>query len=297
MEWFIYALLAPILWAGCNVLDKIILEKHIKNPISYQIVISFFDIISIIILLIIAPISTNIFGFFMGIMIGVIGVIAVIFYNKSIKDEEASRVVPLAYISSIFVPILAYIFLGEILNFQKYLGVIFILIGGILISFKKTIEKWHFSSAVKFMIISAFLWGVSSIIAKYVLNSIDYFSLTLWQFLGYIITVPLLLATSNSRENFWGYLKNFNKKIFSLMIINTIIYLIAILAFYFATSITDISLVYAIASTQPFFIFIYMLIITTIAPSIVKEKIDKSSILFKIIAICLIFIGTLLIEF
>jgi drug/metabolite transporter (DMT)-like permease len=109
--------------------------------------------------------------------------------------------------------------------------------------------------------------------------------------------VPLLLATSNSRENFWGYLKNFNKKIFSLMIINTIIYLIAILAFYFATSITDISLVYAIASTQPFFIFIYMLIITKIAPSIVKEKIDKSSILFKIIAICLIFIGTLLIEF
>jgi drug/metabolite transporter (DMT)-like permease len=297
MEWFVYALLAPILWAGCNVLDKIILEKHIKNPISYQIVISFFDIIGIIILLIIAPISTNIFGFFMGIVIGIIGVIAVIFYNKSMKDEEASRVVPLAYISSIFIPILAYLFLGEVFGFQKYLGIIFIAIGSILISFKKTIKKWHFSSAVKFMIISAFLWGISSIIAKYVLNSIDYFSLTLWQFLGYIVTIPVFLASNNIRENFWGCVKIFNKKTFSLMILNTIIYLIAILSFYFAISISSVSLVYAIVSTQPFFIFTYMLIITKVAPTVTTEKIDKSSITFKIIAICLIFIGTLLIEF
>jgi uncharacterized membrane protein len=296
MEWFIYALMAPILWAGCNVLDKIILEKHIKNPISYQIVISFFDIISIMIILFIVPVSANFYGLFIGILIGVLGVVAVIFYNKSMMDEEASRVVPLAYLSSIFVPILAYIFLGEILNFQKYLGIIFILIGGILISFKKTIKKWHFSSAIKFMIISAFLWGTSSIIAKYVLNSIDYFSLTLWQFVGYIITVPLLLMSSNTRENFYGYVKNFNKKTFYLMILNTIIYLIAILSFYFATSITDISLVYAIASTQPFFIFAYMLVITKLAPHVITEKIDKESIVFKIIAICLIFIGTLLIE-
>jgi uncharacterized membrane protein len=296
MEWFIYALLAPILWAGCNVLDKIILERHIKNPISYQIVISFFDIIGIIIILLIAPVSANIYGFILGVIIGIIGVVAVIFYNKSIKDEEASRVVPLAYLSSIFVPILAYIFLGEILNFQKYLGIIFILIGGILISFKKTIKKWHFSSAIKFMIISAFLWGISSIIAKYTLNSIDYFSLTLWQFVGYIFTIPLLLISSDTRENFYGYVKNFNKKIFYLMILNTIIYLIAILSFYFAASITDISLVYAIASTQPFFIFAYMLVITKLVPHVITEKIDKQSIVFKIIAICLIFIGTLLIE-
>jgi drug/metabolite transporter (DMT)-like permease len=114
---------------------------------------------------------------------------------------------------------------------------------------------------------------------------------------GYIVTLPLLLASNNIRKNFWGYVKNFNEKTFSLMILNTLIYLIAILSFYFATSTSSISLVYAIASTQPFFIFAYMLIITKIVPKVITEKIDKSSILFKIIAICLIFIGTLLIEF
>ena len=95
---------------------------------------------------------------------------------------------------------------------KPLLGIIFIAIGSILISFKKTIKKWHFSSAVKFMIISAFLWGLTSVISKYILNSIDYFSLTLWQFLGYIVTVPLLLAPISIRKNFLGYVKNFNKK-------------------------------------------------------------------------------------
>ncbi len=123
MDWVIFAFLAPLLWSVCNVIDKFLLEKRIRNPISYQIIMTFFNTINIIIILLIAPISTNFYGFLFGIITGLLGVIAVIFYNKSMIYEEASRVVPLVYINSIFVLILAYIFLGELFNFGKYLGV------------------------------------------------------------------------------------------------------------------------------------------------------------------------------
>jgi drug/metabolite transporter (DMT)-like permease len=292
MEWFIFALLAPTLWAFCNVIDKFLLQKRIKDPISYEIFISLFNIISLLIIFIVAPISTNIYGFFLGLIVGIIGVVAVIFYNKSMIDEEASRVIPLIYLDSIFVVILAYIFLGEVFNFQKYLGIVLILIGGILILFKRSTKKWHFSSVLKFIVIAGVLWAISSVLSKYVLGFIDYYSITVWQFVGYFITVPFFLSSTRIRRNFLKDIKKVDKKVFWLMIINTLIYLIAVLSFYFATSIGSISLVYAIASTQPFFIFAYSFIITKFAPDIIKEDIDKSTIFLKILAIVLIFLGT-----
>jgi len=295
MDWFLLAFIPPIFWAFCNVIDKFLLEKYIKDPISYQIFISFFDIISIVIILVLSSVSGNFYVFLLGITIGMLGVIATTLYNKSMLDEEASRVVPLVYLDSIFVVILAYIFLGEVFNFQKYLGIILIVAGGILISLKKMVKKWCFSSAVKFILIAGFLWAISSIISKYTLNFTDYFSLTAFQMLGYIIFGPLFLLSNRIRKNFLSCMKRFDKKAFLLMISVTLIYLIGVLSFYFAASISSISLVYAIVSTQPFFIFTYMLIITKMAPGIVKEEIDKSTILLKIIAICLIFLGTLFI--
>jgi len=291
MEWFIFALLAPILWSGCNVIDKFLLEKYIKDPISYQVLICFFDIMSIIIILLFSSVSWNIYVFFLGMIIGLLGVIATTLYNKSMIDEEASRVVPLVYLDSIFVVILAYMFLGEVFNFQKYLGIIFIVIGGILISFKKIVKKWHFSSVVKFILVAGFLWAISSVISKYTLNFTDYVSLTALQMLGYVIFGPLFLLSNKVRSNFLSYMKKFDRKIF-LLIIATLIYLVGVLSFYYAASIGSISLVYTIVSTQPFFIFVYTVIITKIAPGIIKEGIDRSTILLKIIAICLIFLGT-----
>ena len=295
MEWLIYALIAPFLWAFCNVIDKFMLDKYVKDSISYQVLTSLFNSIGVIILLLIVSISTNFHGVFLGIIISILGVIAVIFYNKSLMNEEASRIVPLAYISSIFVVILAYIFLGEVFSFHKYLGIILIFIGGAMISFKRIVKKWHFSSAVKFILISAFMWGVGSVISKYTLGFVDFYSLTFWQLMGFLIFGPLFLSYQKIRTKFLRNIKKFNKKVFILMVFNALFYLIGLLSFLYAISIDSVSLVYAVASTQPFFIFVYMLIITKMVPKIIEEKIDKSTILLKIIAICLIFLGTIFI--
>ncbi|MHA1874359.1 MAG: EamA family transporter, partial [Candidatus Heimdallarchaeaceae archaeon] len=272
MDWVLFALLAPLFWACCNVIDKFLLEKRIRDAISYQIIITLFNTINIVILLLIAPISTNFYGFILGMIIGLLGIIAVTFYNKSMIYEEASRVVPLVYLSSIFVLILAYIFLGEVFNLEKYIGIIFIVIGGALISYKKIVKKWYFSSAVKFTLIAAFLWGASSVISKYTLGFIDFFTLTVWQLIGYLVFGPLFLLSRRVRRNFLKDIRKFDKKITILMVLNTLFYLIGLLSFFFAASIGMISLVYAIVSTQPFFIFIYMLLISKLAPQIIREK-------------------------
>lgn len=297
MEWLIFALLAPILWAFTNVIDKFLLEKHIRNPISYEIFITIFNLIGIITVLLIARVSTDLYGAFLSIISGGISVIAVVFYNNSMIHEEASRVIPIVYFSSIFVSILAYVFLGEFFNLEKYLGIIFIFLGGVLISYKKIDKKWCFSSAIKFALISAFLWAISSILTKYTLGFIDFYTLTVWQLVGYFIFGPLFLLSDKVRTNFLEITRKFNKKIFVLMTLNSLIYLVAVLSFFYAISIGKVSLVYSVISTQPFFIFIYMLIISKLAPKIVKEEIDKSTIILKLVAVFLIFFGSWLIVF
>jgi len=136
MEWFIFALLAPILWAGCNVIDKILLTKRFKNPFTYQIWTAIFDGAAAILLIILLPISFSYPGFLLGIIIGIINVFSFLLYNKAMLVEEASRVIPLSYLNALFILPMSYIFFGEVLNSQKYFGILFLVAGAMLISYK-----------------------------------------------------------------------------------------------------------------------------------------------------------------
>jgi drug/metabolite transporter (DMT)-like permease len=86
--------------------------------------------------------------------------------------------------------------------------------------------------------------------------------------------------------------KKLNKKILSVRILSAIFYYIGMIFFFIALSIGFVSLTTAIISIQPLITFLYTTALTLFAPKIIKEKIDKSTIILKLIAILLIFIGT-----
>ena len=293
MDWLIFAFLAPMLWACCNIIDKFLLEKYIKNPISYQILGILIYIPIIPLLLILVPISSSYPGFLFGIMIGLIDMGAILFYTKALTLEEASRVVPLSYLNTVFVLPLAYIFFRELLSLQKYLGIILLVIGSTLISFKKIrLKKWRISPALKIILLLALLWACINVLDKYALGLMDYWSLIFWGTIGYLITGSFLLSFKRLRQTLLRDLHKVNKKILSVRILPVIFYYIGLIFFLSALSRGFVSLVSGIISIQPFITFLYTTILTLFAPNIIKEKIDKETILLKLIAICLIFIGT-----
>jgi drug/metabolite transporter (DMT)-like permease len=296
MDWLLLAFLAPVLWASCNVIDKFLLEKHIKNPISYQLMGMLVYTPIIILFPILLPISFAYPLFLLGFAIGLIDISAVLLYCKALTLEEASRVVPLSYLNTLFVLPLAYLFFEEVLSLQKYFGIILLLAGSILISYKKIeLNKWKISSALRIILVLAALWAFVNVLDKYALQFMNYYSLIFWGTIGYSTAVLFLLSMKRLRQNFFRDFHRMNKKLLSVRILSLIFYYIGLVFFLSALNSGFVSLVSGIISIQPFITFLYTTTLTLLAPNIIEERIDKSIITLKLIAILFVFFGSWLI--
>jgi transporter family protein len=295
MEWFLFALLAPILWAMNNVIDKIIFNRYVKNPFSYQVIIQVTNIPVVIAFLFFVNISTDIFSL-VGILYGGILAITFVLYNKVLMKEEASRVMALFYINPIFILLLAVMFLGESLSISKYLGIILLVLSAILVSYKRVKGKMKLSFyAIELILIFSFIWASGQVLSKWVFNFTNYLSFLFWTIIGAVIAGFSFLISKNIRKDFLADVKRMGKIGWGLRIFEASTYYVALTSFYVAISIGFISLVGAIPSIQPFFVFLYSLFFSIFLPNIVKEETNKHTVLMKLLAVIFIFIGSWLI--
>lgn len=68
------------------------------------------------------------------ILAGIAGAISWLFYFLALKSGDATKIVAIDRLSLVFVAILAFIFLGETLNWQEMLGVAMMVGGAIIVS-------------------------------------------------------------------------------------------------------------------------------------------------------------------
>lgn len=89
--------------------------------------------------------------------------------------EEASKVAILTRLTPIFVIPLAVIFLGEVLTLNKYLGIILLAFGGIVISAKEVdIRRLQLSKGLLLITVFNLLIAGTSVARKFVLNHNEY---------------------------------------------------------------------------------------------------------------------------
>lgn len=296
MEWFFFALLAPILWAVLNIIDKYFLTKLIKNAFSYQILTLLFDGSIVLPFFLFVKISFAYPWFILSILLSVIISFIFIYYNKALMIEETSRVIIMFYLNPLFALILAYVFLGETLNLSKYIGILFLVLSAILISYKRSKGKFKFSAALGYVLIVSVSWAASNVFTKYAFNFIDYFSFLFGTVVGYLICGLILLCSPKYRKDFFNDMHKANKKkVFFWRIFSVIVYYIALISFYIAISKESVSLVSAIPSLQPLFVLVYTIILSLFIPKILSEKISKLIMFLKILSVILIFVGTWLI--
>lgn len=295
MDWLIFALVAPMLWAVGVVIDKYILTKHMQDPFSYQLLYTITEA-PILLLLLFTSISFAFPWFVLGIVGGLGTYLGLILYFKAMAIEEASRVISLLYISPIFVLPLAYVFLEEILSLPSYVGVAFLVLGAIFISYRKEEGRNSMiSPALGLILASGVVWAGYEVLTKYVLDTIDYSSYLFWNFIGTIIIALSLFCFPKIRGNFLNDLQRVNRTVLFWRIVNTTLGLVAIIFYYIAMSGGLVSLVAAASSLEPFFVFTFTLLLSLFLPKILKEEIEKGAVTIKTLAIILIIFGTLLI--
>jgi uncharacterized membrane protein len=294
MEWFVFALLASIMFALCNVFDKFNLTKKIKNSFSYNIIGIAFNIFPVLLLIFYLKLNFD-FSTLLATMYGLIFVFLYVVYNKAMMEEDASRVVSISKISPIFVLALSFLLLNEVLNYHKYFGIIFLVISALLVSYKKSEKRFHLSTGIILAFCFSFSIAVMGIITKYTLGYIDYWTFFLWNLIGNMIGCLFMILIPSIRRNAIRDASKIDKRTFLTVFLASMFTWLGYLFYFVATSLGNVSLVSALGSIQPLTVFIITLFLTVHRPKILKEEISKMSLTFKILAVIFIIIGSYLI--
>lgn len=141
MNWFFFALAAPVLWAMVNIADKYLVAKFSqkeKERSSGGLVL-FSSFIAIFIALLIQFFVPNVSDIpaldkILLVLTGVLTVVWIVLYLFTLETEEISVVAPWFLTVPIFGFVLGYIFLGETLSFKQVLGSFVTLLGVLIIS-------------------------------------------------------------------------------------------------------------------------------------------------------------------
>ncbi len=294
MEWFIFAVIAPILWAGCNVVDKIIFQNYKISVFSSLIMLQLLNIPFILIFLLFVKINFDVFAI-SGMFYGIISSASILFFSKAIKKEEVSRVISLYYTEPLFIAVFAAILLGEALTIIKYAGIGLLVISAIMVSYKKYQGRIILSSSLFLVLSSVTIWSLLYIFLKWVSNFTSVYSFLFWSFIGGILTASMFLLSDKLKKDFIRDAKGFDRFAWIARTMGNGIFWIATASFYTAISISKISVVGAIPSFQPFFVLLYVLLIGLFMPKLLKEENNSQTVMLKLLAVALIFIGSYLI--
>jgi transporter family protein len=294
LDWVIYAVLAQLLWSIAIIFDKLLRIKYIDN--SYVLAI-FFSIFYFLPLIFILPfINIGIPAFKELIILLLIGstiTLALLPYIKSLSLDDASRVIPLWQITPIFVLLMAFLFLKEKLTINNYIGFFLLLIGGFLISVKKIKGLFRISLVFWLMLLSSFIFAIGEVLIKYIYSSQSYWTVFFWILIGQLFSSLFLLFINSIRISFLNTLSKINRISFILLLGTSLGGFFGRLLYYLAIMLGSVSIVSVIGGLEGFFVLVYALFLSLWFPKILREEIDKRTILIKIIAIFLMVSGLL----
>lgn len=215
-------------------------------------------------------------------------------FYTALKVIDSSIVAALFSLGQISIPVMSFLFLGEILSLSQYIGFLVIIMASVALSIKgNKIPK--LSRAFYYMVLASILRAVYAIVEKYVLiEDINWVNMVVYpNLISGIIPFLFLLRTkwrNDIVKNFPPYLGRF--RIFAL---NEFICFLRLVAQVFGMSGLSPVVSVSIDATSPIFLlgFCYFLLKKYNIP--LNEKISKQLLMKKLFCFVLIILGVILV--
>src|SRR3989344_6570196 len=156
--WLLIAFLAPAFYALSNVLDNFLANKKFKNPTTLAFYTSSFNILFLPVVFVflnpkIPPVSALPILF----LLGLINILYLYPYYKGLQSDDTSIAISFFGLGRIFIPILAFFIVGEVLMASQYLGVGLIVLSSTLLSLRGWRQNFKFSRAFWYIGLAAFI--------------------------------------------------------------------------------------------------------------------------------------------
>lgn len=189
--YIIFSLIAAFFFSLSTLTNKFASKHKIANPW----VMLFYSTLTFVPFLLLVPLFFNvsfpIAGWSYIFLYSLTFFIGHIFFILAIYRLDASTFAPFFQLQSVFVVILAFLFLGERFPSSNYLFIILILLGSILVSLDEKMNlKTYFKLGILLIISQQLFHAFSNLFAGFALRSINSFTLIFW---GDLTTAALAL--------------------------------------------------------------------------------------------------------
>ncbi len=300
--WLIFAFSGPIFWALSTHIDKYIVEKYFKHS-DTAVLMVFTSLIGIVMLPFIWMFNTSVLSIpLLSIVVmmasGVMYMSAMLFYLRAIQSSEASVVSPLFQMSILWTFVLGYLILGETLTINSLWGTVLIVTGALVLSLDTSFRFKAFKWKILFlMMMCTFILALSGIIFKFFAVNEQFWSTTFWMYVGEALFGVGILMVPKYFKQFKTFLKTNTKSLLAINCVNELVNLGGSLGSRFASLFVPVVIISAISSTTSMLVFIFGILITIFLPKFAKEDLSKKNLIQKGIAVVLVTIGVILIQF
>jgi len=295
MHWLIIVLAGHFLNALAFLMDKFLLTKKVTSPFVYAFFIGVMGGVAVLLI----P-----FGFTvpdwpavaLALSGGATFVLALIFFFAALKQNEASRVVPLSGgLVPGFTIIFAYFLLGERLALQQLIAFAALVVGGILITIETNQQPKKQASSNRgylWALVSAIIFALSSVIMKIVFNEQAFISGFVWSRIGGFLAALLILLIPAQRYQIFHQPKAKRAgKTALLFFMGQAAGALGYIILAYAISLASVSLVNAMQGVQYALLLVIIAVLSRKFPQILSEKLTGRVLAQKIIAIILITLG------
>jgi drug/metabolite transporter (DMT)-like permease len=314
--WLLVALISYFINAGVYVADKFLLSKKVHSSITYAFYVGIWSVFNFF-LLFLDPWMPSLREFTVDILAGMLFLLTLIFWYKALHQSEATRVVPIVgALIPIFSFIFSYVFLDQALSERQFLAFIILVIGGVLISVRRTrfyklkevgerfksifgdllggihatyrpTRRLLFNSLV-----AALFFASYYVLIKHIYMHQPFIGGFVWSRLGSFLGVLAILFVPAWRRNIAAYRKQSSKPAnWGFFLAVRVAAALAFIMLNWAISLGNVALINALQGTQYLFLILIVVFLSSRYPKIMKEQFRGGVMLQKVLGTTLVVLG------
>lgn len=284
MNYYIFIILSILSFSARYVVDKYVLSKKVEDEKSYLAMLGITYIFySAIIAIFLDWTGVEWSDLILPIITGIGLTLNMIIYAKLLKKEDISYVAGIEYTYPLIVVILSFIFLNERFGVMAYLGILLMIAGTFVISYR--LKKIKLQTSIWLFISLVIVVGLIDFVVKISTTSLDGLKGALIMLTTFGLLYSIYLMKGNWRS--------VSTKIWKYTSITGALGLIAWGSFFLAMSGLPATIVSSIATTQALFVMIIEFFTDRYFSKISRDK----TLIYKALGILLIISGVVLLTF
>lgn len=292
--------MAPLLWAACNHIDKILLEKYFKEGGvgAVLIVSALASSLAIPFLYLANPavLEVDSGNFDIIIVTAILDIVVLWAYLNAVQKDDPSRVVVYYQLLPVLGIGTGWLFLGETITGHQLIAMAIVLLGTTILSFDEAggvvSFKWR---TVGYMLLAVSAWAMELAIFKAIAIEEDPWRTLFWKHVVLVTLGVLMYALiSKYRKSFLAVMRENSTVALGLAVSNEVLYMTGTILYGLAAMSAPVALVLLTETFQSVFVLIIAVALAWFLPQFATENVEIRHLARKAVAIGITGLGTYL---